>query len=113
MNVFLDDTSKIGNKVSDFTILKELGRGSYGVVFKVHSNKDFQTYVMKKLDLKSMKERHQKEAWREVMILKKLNHPNIIKFYHSFLEEDCLYIIMEYGEGGDLYSVRFLFDLAY
>ncbi len=69
----------IGNKLSDFKILSELGRGSYGIVYKVYSYIDGNIYVIKKLDFKHMKEKQQKEAWKEVMILKKINHPHIIK----------------------------------
>ena len=69
----------IGSKLSDFEILSELGRGSYGVVFKVKSKLDENIYVIKRLDLKHKKEKAQKEAWKEAMILKNLNHPNIIK----------------------------------
>ncbi len=32
-------------------------------------------------------------------------YPNIIRYYVSFIESDCLCIIMEYAEGGDLQSV--------
>jgi len=69
----------IGSKISDFKILNELGRGSYGIVYRVYSYVDGNIYVIKKMDFKHMKEKQQKEAWREAMILKKLSHPNIIK----------------------------------
>jgi NIMA (never in mitosis gene a)-related kinase 1/4/5 len=60
-----------------------------------------------------MKSKHKKEALKEVLILRSLSHPHIIKqvypitcrYYHSFIEQDCLYILMEYAEGGDLHSV--------
>lgn len=94
----------IGSKVSDFVVIKELGRGSYGIVNKIKSTKNGGIYVSKNLDLKLMKERNQKEAWKEALILKKLHHKNIIRYYTSFLEDGCLYIIMEYAPGGDLYS---------
>lgn len=100
-----DDEKLIGSKFADFQVLKELGKGSYGVVNKVKCLKNGIIYVIKILDLKVMKEKHQKEAWKEAMILKKLNHPNIIKYYSSFLENENLHIVMEYAEGGDLYSV--------
>jgi serine/threonine protein kinase len=75
-----DDYSKsIGGCLSDFKILNELGKGSYGVIYKVQSNLDNLIYVIKKMELKHMKERQQKESWKEVMILKKVNHQNIIK----------------------------------
>lgn len=35
----------------------------------------------------------------EVEILKKLNHPNIVKFYESFEDKGKVYIILEYLEG--------------
>jgi serine/threonine protein kinase len=69
----------IGAKISDFKILSELGRGSYGVVYKVLSQINKNMYCIKKMDLKHMKEKQQKEAWKEAMILKKVNHVNVIK----------------------------------
>ena len=42
---------------------------------------------------------------REVSILRKVYHPNIIKYYSSFLVNESLYIITEYAELGDLYSL--------
>lgn len=100
------EDKQLGNKISDFTVLKELGRGSYGIVIKVKSNLNNNIYVIKILELKQMNEKSQREAWKEASILKKLNHPNIITYYTSFLENESLYIVMEYAEGGDLYSVR-------
>jgi len=39
---------------------------------------------------------------KEISILRGVDHPNIIKFYTSFVEEDCVYIIMELHEGMSL-----------
>jgi serine/threonine protein kinase len=36
----------------------------------------------------------------QIAILKKLNHPNIIKCLDSFVENEKLYIVMEYAEKG-------------
>ena len=40
----------------------------------------------------------------EIDILKISQHPNIIKLYDIFENQDCIFIIMEYCEGGDLFS---------
>jgi NIMA (never in mitosis gene a)-related kinase len=69
----------IGNKLADFTILSELGKGSYGVVYKAKSNLDNNIYVIKKMELYNIKEKQQKECWKEASILKKVHHVNIIK----------------------------------
>jgi NIMA (never in mitosis gene a)-related kinase len=98
----------IGNRVNEFEFLNELGRGSYGIVYKVKSKIDNNIYVIKKLNLTHMNEKSQQESWKEALILKKLNHKHIITYHTSFLEENNLYIVMEYAQGGDLYSVILL-----
>ncbi|CAD8105265.1 unnamed protein product [Paramecium sonneborni] len=92
----------IGSNLSHFTILNELGKGSYGVVYKVKSTQDGNIYVLKKINLTHLKPKHQAEALKEAQLLRKLKHPNIITYYMSFIELDNLCIIMEYAEGGDL-----------
>ncbi|CDW91219.1 protein kinase domain containing protein [Stylonychia lemnae] len=108
--------SEIGNTMSDFRIINELGRGSYGTVYKVTSLKNNQTVVLKKISLKHMKPKQQQAALKEVQILKFLDHPHIIKYslllsYHqfryftSFMEDESIHIVMEYAEKGDLYKL--------
>ena len=45
----------IGNFMADFKIQSELGKGSYGTVYKVFSEKDKKIYVLKKINMKHMK----------------------------------------------------------
>ncbi len=97
--------SFVGSRLSDFEIIKQLGKGSYGTVYVVKSKVDSNIYVMKKMELNHLKESQQRECYREVSILRKVSHPNIIKYYSSFLENESLCIIMEYAELGDLYSL--------
>jgi NIMA (never in mitosis gene a)-related kinase len=52
------NAQSIGNKMSDFRIITELGRGSYGVVYRVVSLKDQLTYVLKKIILTHLKPKH-------------------------------------------------------
>ena len=95
----------VGLRFSNFEIIKELGKGSYGTVYTVRSKLDSNVYVLKKMDLNHLKESQQKECYREISILRKVNHQNIIKYYSSFLENESLCLIMEYAELGDLYSL--------
>lgn len=43
-----------------------------------------------------------KNIYSEIKILKKLNHPTIVKFYKMLKDEDYYYILMEYIKGGTL-----------
>ena len=107
-----------GNKYyNEYKILKELGRGTYSKVKLVM--KDNTKYAMKIIDKKELKKKKifkqdkdgnvivtnlLKDALKEIAILKKLDHPNIIKLYeilHNYQKEK-IYLIMEYAEYGDL-----------
>eukprot|EP00347_Sterkiella_histriomuscorum_P005633 403355851 len=99
-----EHSKKIGCQCSDFEICEELGKGAHGVVFKVKSKKNNQYYVMKKINFNNLKASYKKEALREVQLLRRLSNPHIIKYYNSFMEEECLHIIMEYAERGDLHK---------
>ena len=106
-NQLHESHSEFGSSLKDFNIVKELGSGSYGIVYKVESIKaNKEIFVLKKISMKHLKPKYQLEALQEVKILRELSHPHIIKYYTSFIEEESLFILMEFAAGGDLYSVH-------
>ena len=64
---------------------------------------------MKKINFEHFNEKRKKECLKEAHILKKLRHTNIIKYYSSFVEGNCLFIIMEYADNGDMHKVTLIF----
>lgn len=102
---FRDEDDDPGESFEDYKIIKELGKGSQGIIFKVHSLKNNKIYVMKKINLKKMNPQQQKDSLKEAQILKRVKHPHIITYFKSFLHSECLYIIMEYARNGDLEKV--------
>lgn len=85
-----------------YTFDKIIGKGSYGVVRQGYLKND----PSKKLAIKILeKDSLNNKIYileREVMILQKLDHPNIIKFYETYQDKKYLYIVMEYCAGGEL-----------
>ena len=82
-----------------------LGEGSYGKVFLVISNITKKYYAMKTIDINQLNEEQKKEALQEAKILKKLDHPSIIKLKEVFIAKkprETLNIITEYADGEDL-----------
>ena len=92
-------------KISDFTILKELGTGSFGKVMLVQHNKTNALYALKVIDKRQLtKEVEKNDLIREVEIMYKIHHPNIVKLFGHFEDNTNCYLLMEFIEGGELYS---------
>ena len=97
----------LGNNPNDYEVLQVLGGGGFSKVLKVKSKTNFGIYAMKKVDMAHIikeEELSPKYFENEVLLLKKLNHPNIIKCYNIFQEKQYLYFIMEFMNNGDLKS---------
>ncbi|XP_064459752.1 eIF-2-alpha kinase GCN2-like [Ornithodoros turicata] len=71
---------------ADFDVLGELGRGGFGRVFKVRSKLDRRTYALKRVKFNARRSRFDKVITREVKILSRLDHPNIVRYYDSWTE---------------------------
>lgn len=85
----------------DFQVLQELGRGSYGVVFKARCQVDGQLRALKRLHAR-LGQKDRERAMQEVRLLRDIHHPNIIGCYGSFMCESMFYLVLEYADGGDL-----------
>ena len=95
-------SSKNSSSISDFEFLGKLGKGSFGVVYKVRRKTDKNIYVLKQINISQMNTNLRSSALNEVKILSSLDNPYIVKYYDSFVEKNFLNIIMEFCEGGDL-----------
>lgn len=90
---------------SDYDIISKIGSGSFGSVFKVHHKKTGQFRAMKviKKDTVCLQDDDQKFL-KEIEILIKADHPNIIKIYEYYVDNINYYLIMEFVSGGELYD---------
>jgi len=96
----------INIKVSydDFIPLKLLGRGSFGEVLLVRLKANQKIYAMKILDknlLKAKKQQIHTKTERDLMV--KINSPFIVNIKSAFQDEDNLYLVSEFMQGGDMF----------
>lgn len=75
------------SKLQDFEILSKLGKGTFGVVEKAKSVKTGEIVALKQLLNHSAKEGFPITAMREITIVKKLNHRNVLKILGMIYEE--------------------------
>ena len=93
-------------KITDFTLIKELGEGSFSRVLLVQHNITQAQYAIKAIDKRNKDNIEEKDYFkREAEIMYRINHPNIVKLYGHFEDNTYCYFIMEYMSGGNAYSL--------
>lgn len=98
-------------KLTDFDTIKVLGQGSYGKVLLVREKRTGRLFAQKQLQKASLvinetNEVHEKNYQRtlnEKTILEKVNHPNIVKLFYAFQDNNKVYLILEYLDGGEIF----------
>ena len=88
----------------DYDIIAQLGKGGYGKVFEVRHKKTKTIRACKYIAKSKIKEKDLQRIRREISILKKADHPNIVKIYEVYETNRSIYIIMEKCNGGELFD---------
>ncbi|XP_051113512.1 probable serine/threonine protein kinase IREH1 isoform X2 [Andrographis paniculata] len=92
--------------IDDFEIIKPISRGAFGRVFlaKKRTTGDlFAIKVLKKADMIRKNAVESILAERDILI--SVRNPFVVRFFYSFTCRENLYLVMEYLNGGDLYSL--------
>ena len=89
--------------IEDYTLFKYIGKGAYGRVYLTIKKNSSDLFATKMIDLQNEKLKNMnKYLDNEIKIMELLNHPNIIKLYETIRSKNCLYLIMEFCNGGNL-----------
>lgn len=106
--------------IDDFTLLSVLGKGSYAKVILVRKKDNQQVYalkVLKKLNVQKKNQQTKVQDERQILVniiillpshlndQIEVNHPFIVKLYHTFQNERKLYFALEFCPGGELFSL--------
>ena len=96
----------IGEHIADieksYEFIKELGKGSYGHVYRCQNKMTGNVYACKKMSKKKIKSKTQFKT--EINLLRATDHPNIIKLYDIYEDTDYIYLIMEECNGGEFFD---------
>lgn len=96
-----------GNKmtISDFNLLKTLGKGGFGKVYLVEQKSTKKLYALKTIKKLFIIEKKQfEQVKREKEILYEANHPFLVGLQAAFQTPDKLFFLMPFVQGGDLYA---------
>ncbi|KAL9256172.1 putative serine/threonine protein kinase IREH1 [Drosera capensis] len=98
--------SKDRTSIEDFEIIKPISRGAFGRVFLAKKRTTGDLFAIKFLKKADMIRKNAVEsilAERDILI--SVRNPFVVRFFYSFTCRENLYLVMEYLNGGDLYSL--------
>uniref|UniRef100_A0A1I8EVA1 MAP/microtubule affinity-regulating kinase 3 n=1 Tax=Wuchereria bancrofti TaxID=6293 RepID=A0A1I8EVA1_WUCBA len=90
--------------IGKYKLLKTIGKGNFA---KVKLAKHIPTGIevaIKIIDKTALNPGSLHKLFREVKIMKQLDHPNIVKLYQVMETENTLYLVMEYASGGEVFD---------
>lgn len=92
-------------QISDFDIGKPLGRGKFGNVYLAREKQSKYIVALKVLYKSQLQQSHvEHQLRREIEIQSHLRHPNILRLYGYFYDQNRVYLILEYAARGELYK---------
>jgi len=94
------DGAKLMDVNDDYVFHAEIGAGHFGRVFECMRRVDGRLFACKQLDKGQI--RDQRNVCREVAVMRKLEHPNILRIVEVYETADDAWIVTELCEGGDL-----------
>lgn len=89
----------------NYKVIQQLGEGSFGKAFLCKRESDDSLCVIKQILIEGMDKKEKDDVLNESIILAKLDHQNIIKFFEVFESnkpKHMVNIVTEYADGGDL-----------
>ncbi|KAI3976718.1 hypothetical protein MKX01_008576 [Papaver californicum] len=94
-----------------YELLNELGKGSYGAVYKARDLKTSEMVAIKVISLSEGEEGYE-EIRGEIEMLQQCSHPNVVRYLGSYQGEEYLWIVMEYCGGGSVADLMNVTDEA-
>ena len=94
------------SKISDFEKEREIGKGGFGLVWKVIHKKTQKVYCIKVIEKQGIiQQKLVDQMNREIKIMYILNHPHCLRLKNHFEDDQNFYLVMPLAHKGQLYRI--------
>nr|XP_054367535.1 MAP/microtubule affinity-regulating kinase 4 [Mirounga angustirostris] len=90
--------------VGNYRLLRTIGKGNFAKVKLARHILTGREVAIKIIDKTQLNPSSLQKLFREVRIMKGLNHPNIVKLFEVIETEKTLYLVMEYASAGEVFD---------
>ncbi|XP_021704660.1 serine/threonine-protein kinase MARK1 isoform X11 [Aedes aegypti] len=90
--------------IGKYKLLKTIGKGNFAKVKLAKHVPTSKEVAIKIIDKTQLNASSLQKLYREVRIMKLLDHPNIVKLFQVIETEKTLYLVMEYASGGEVFD---------
>ncbi|BES89207.1 S_TKc [Nesidiocoris tenuis] len=90
--------------IGKYRLLKTIGKGNFAKVKLAKHVPTGKEVAIKIIDKTQLNPGSLQKLFREVRIMKMLDHPNIVKLFQVIETEKTLYLVMEYASGGEVFD---------
>ncbi|CAF4944959.1 unnamed protein product [Pieris macdunnoughi] len=90
--------------IGKYKLLKTIGKGNFAKVKLAKHVPTGKEVAIKIIDKTQLNPGSLQKLFREVRIMKMLDHPNIVKLFQVIETEKTLYLVMEYASGGEVFD---------
>lgn len=96
------DHAAFAPRLPGYEFLEQIGRGATSVVYRARQTSLDRSVAIKVVMFSGTDPKTLARQRQEAEILARLKHPNVIHVYEVLVQDDCLYLVMEYVEGSTL-----------
>ncbi|CBZ23211.1 putative protein kinase [Leishmania mexicana MHOM/GT/2001/U1103] len=99
--------SSAARSLQDYELIAFLGSGTFAEVTLARNKVTGKYFAVKKISKQRVKEEGCIErTFTERQLLAKLHHPFLVRLYQAFQSQTHLYLVLDFAQGGDLYSLN-------
>ncbi|KAF6161111.1 hypothetical protein GIB67_007752 [Kingdonia uniflora] len=95
-------TTSRARVVGDYMVDKQIGSGSFSTVWHARHRVSGMEVAIKEIGMDRLSKKLQESLYSEIVILRQINHPNIIRLHDIIEVPGRIHLVLEYCRGGDL-----------